>query len=308
MATAEMKDFEPFEILDDRYLAQLFVTDEVVNGLTVAPLFGMDTTEAKSVDWFFRPHTTQQLIDNNLTAKPMPAAKGAQLLEVSGTDFTRDKKVVKTFGYKYVVDQQDLEDNPKPFLEDIKDHCYIMANNIDNGCITSAIDAATEANVNIRGGPWASNTEIDRCIKGFSDDYQFRDIKSFLDTVILAETNYKQLTDFIADTEGMDKLKEVDGVVDYYQKKFNFAKNMQEGEFLGWGSELPPGDVIYRKIKGCYEPIAQKEGAESYTPVINMKIIDGDGEGMDPVREFRFAASWTVPILRPHRIFYKTGI
>jgi hypothetical protein len=293
MATAEMKDFEISEILDDRYLA---------------PLFGMDTTEAKSVDWFSRPNTTQELIDKNLVPKPMPAAEGAQLLEVSGSEFTRDKKVVTTFGYKYIVDQKDLEDNPKPFLEDIKDHCYILANKIDESCITAAMTAATESTVNVRGGPWATNTEIDRCLKGFSDEYQFRDIKGFLDTVILAGTNYKQLTDFIADTEGMDKLKEKDGIVDYANKKFHFAKNMKEGNYLGWESKLPPGDVIYRKIAGAYEPIAQKEGAETYNPLINMKIIDGDGEGMDPVREFRFAASWTVPILRSHRIFYKKGI
>ncbi|MEA4957549.1 hypothetical protein SDC9_30518 [bioreactor metagenome] len=308
MATAEIKDFTPFDIFDDRYLAQLFVTDEVVKGMTIAPLLGMDTTEAKSVDWFTREHTTQELIDKNLIQKPMPAAQGAQLLEVSGSELTRDKKVVETFGYKYVVDQQDLEDNPKPFLEDIKDHCYQIANKIEDSIVKALITAATISSAEIIGGSWSASTKIDECIKGFADEYLFRDINGFLDTSILSEERYKNLTDFIVATEGMDKLKEKEGVVDYNNKKFNFARKMSPDAFLGWYSELPPGDVMYRKIKGCYEPIAQKEGAEEYIPAINMKIIDSDGKGMDPIREFRFAASWMVPILRPQSIFYKTGI
>ncbi|KZX16641.1 hypothetical protein MBCUT_06790 [Methanobrevibacter cuticularis] len=308
MATVEIKDFTPFDIFDDRYLAQLFVTDEVVKGMTIAPLLGMDTTEAKSVDWFTREHTTQELIDKNLIQRDMPSAHGSQLLEVTGSELTRDKKVVETYGFKYKVDQQDLEDNPKPFLEDIKDHCYRISNRLDNSIVKSIINAANISSVDVIGGPWASSTKIDECIKGFSDEYMFRDINGFLNTSILSAERYKNLTDFIAATEGMDKLKEENGVVDYNNKKFHFARNTPSNAFLGWFDQLPPGDVIYRKIKGCYEPIAQKEGAEAYTPAINMKIIDGDGEGMDPIREFRFAASWTVPIIRPQSIFYKTGI
>lgn len=308
MATPEMKDFEPFDIFDDRYLAQLFVTDEVTKGMSVVPLLGMDTTTAKSVDWFSREHTTKELIDGNLIAKPMPAAEGAQLLEVSGSELTRDKKVVKTFGYKYTVEQSDLEDNAKPFLEDIKDHCFVIADEIEKSAIRALINSAKESPASVRGGAWKTSTEIDRCIKGFSDEYRRRSIRGFLDTAILADGGYSALTDFIADTEGMDKLKEDENVVNYANKNFHFADNMTEGDFLSWYSQLPPADVIYRKIPGAFEPLAQKEGTETYSPAINMKIIDSDGDGMDPVREFRFAASWMVPVLRAESIFYKTGI
>jgi hypothetical protein len=65
---------------------------------------------------------------------------------------------------------------------------------------------------------------------------------------------------------------------------------------------------VYRKIPGAYTPIKSKEGTEDYLPVINMKILETDGDGLDPVYDMRFGAHWQVPIMRENNIFYQNGL
>jgi len=130
-----------------------------------------------------------------------------------------------------------------------------------------------------------------------------------LDILFEESDNYDELGNFIIATEGINNIQEDNNVITYGGLQHYWAANgVDEGTLLGFCSKLPPASVVYRKIAGAYAPVATKPGTEQYVPVINMKVIDNDGKGMDPVRDFRFGASWVVPITRPASIFYKTGI
>jgi hypothetical protein len=102
---------------------------------------------------------------------------------------------------------------------------------------------------------------------------------------------------------------QADGVINYMDTAFNKAAvGVSEGTILGFDDLLPPGFVKYRSIKGAYKPITTKPGTEQYLPVINMKIEDTEERRMEPVRTFKFAASWRTAITRPTSILYDTGI
>jgi hypothetical protein len=310
MANVEIKDINPFEILDDRYNSQVFVTDEVLKGLVIAPRLGFDTTEAKNVPWFTREKSSKQMFDENLMMEPLPAAQGAQILKVSGSELTPDNKVLRTISYAYEVDLADLEANPKPFMEDIKDMSYGIVKAIETNAGSAMIAAATESTATVTGGVWSANSRIAECLRSFKSEYMKRDINSANLNVLFEQAdNYDELGNFIIATEGANNLVESDNVINYSAMEHVYTANgITEGKVLGWNSQINPADIIYRKIKDAYEPIEVKPGVEGYMPVINMKIIDSDGPGLDPVREFRFGASWTVAVNRKAGIFYKTGV
>lgn len=314
MATPNIKaiqDLTPSEILDDRYLAQVFVTDEVLQGLKVAPRLGFDTTDAKNVPWFTREKTSKQMFDQNLIMEPLPSAQGAQVLEVSGSELTPDNKVVRTLAYKYSVDLADLEANPKPFMMDMQDLSYGLVKALEGNAVSALIAAATESTYALKDGEWGTSSKIAEDIRGFKGEYRKRDINgNNLNQLLYNATQYDDLGNYIVAAEGINNLQESDdNVINYGGADHVYvSEGLASGSVLGWYNGLNPADIVYRKIAGAFEPIEQKPGTEEYMPVINMKIIDSDGEGLDPVREYRFGASWTVPINRKASIFYKTGL
>lgn len=298
----------PSEVVTDQYAAQLYVTDEVIKGLSIAPNLGFDTVTKKNVSWFSREKTSKQMFSENIKMEPMPNEKG-ELLLVSGTELTPENKRVETLGFRYSVDREDLEEDPTSFLADMQDMCYILAKTIDVDAATKLIARATESTAPVIGGTWNNSLQIPECLRSFKAEYRKRDINGFLNLLFYHSNEYEDLGNFISASEGVANLKEENNIIDYASIQNTWADNgIETGSTLGWYSGLPPAKVVYRKIKGAYTPITQKPGTEQYIPVINMKIIDSEGKGMDPVREFRFGASWAVPITRPASIFYKTGI
>ena len=289
-------------------MAQIYVTDEVQKGLVIAPTLNMSSTTAKNVTWFKRELTSKQMFDNNLIMDPMPNDKG-ELLRISGSELTPDNQVVNTFGYRYVVDQEDIEASPEPFMVDIQDMCYGIAKAIETDIVAKLIAAAVESTATVVGGTWDQSTQIAECLRGFKAEYRKRSINGMLDVLFEDSDNYDALGSYIVNTEGINNIVEEDNVITYGGLQNTWAaEGLVDGTVLGFCSKLPPASVVYRKIAGAYAPVATKPGTEQYVPIINMKVIDSDGEGMDPVRDFRFGASWAVPITRPASIFYKTGV
>lgn len=304
---ANENPLSPLDIVSDQYNAQLYVTDEVIKGLRIAPKLGFSSITGKSVPWFSREKTSKQMFDENLKMEPVPNEKG-DLMMISGSELTPDNRRVETFGYRYVVDKEDLETTPEPFMADIQDLCYGISKAIEIDVATKLKAAATESTATVVGGVWSASTQIPECLRSFKSEYMKRDINGHLDLLFEHADNYDELGNFIVASEGQNNLKEQDNIIDYASIQNTWAANgISEGEVLGWYSGLPPAKVVFRKIPGAYTPITQKPGTEQF-PVINMKIIDNDGKGMDPVRDFRFGASWAVPITRPASIFYRKGI
>lgn len=304
---ANENPLSPLDIVSDQYNAQLYVTDEVIKGLRIAPKLGFNSITGKSVPWFSREKTSKQMFDENLKMEPVPNEKG-DLMMISGSELTPDNRRVETFGYRYVVDKEDLETTPEPFMADIQDLCYGISKAIEIDVATKLKAAATESTATVVGGVWSASTQIPECLRSFKSEYMKRDINGHLDLLFEHADNYDELGNFIVASEGQQQLKEQDNIIDYSSIQNIWAANgINEGETLGWYSGLPPAKVVFRKIPGAYASIKQKPGTEQY-PVINMKRIEDDGKGMDPVIDFRFGASWAVPITRPASIFYKTGI
>lgn len=314
MATPEIK---PETLLlgsaaEVRDKMQVYATDEVVKGMTVAPKMGFATTESKRVNWFTRDKTSKEQFDDNLIMEAMPSEKG-ELLQVSGTELTPESERVKSFGYMYSVDLADLEDSPESYLMDIQDLLYGITEAIETDAAATLIAKATASTFTPLDGNWDDSTTIAKDIRGYKSEYNNRDIRGTLKEVFLNGTNYDEVGNYIIDTEGIQNLKESTqndtDVIEY--AGYNLWRNkigVSEGTILGFDSDLPPGLIKYRTIKGGFKPITTKPGTEQYMPPINMKIEDSEERRMEPVRTFKFAASWRVAITRPRGILYDTGI
>lgn len=314
MATPEIKP-ESILIGDAKKVrdnAQLFVTDEVVKGMIVAPKMGFATTVDKRINWFTREKTSKEQFDDNLIMEPMPSERG-ELLQVSGMELTPNSERVKSFGYMYSVDLTDMEDSPESYLMDIQDLCYGITEAIEVDVVSTAIAAATASTFTPLDGNWDDSTTIAKDVRGYKSEYNNRDIKGALTDIFLNGTNYDELGNFIIDTEGIQNLKEeTRGTADVITyaglDNWRTALGITEGTIFGLNAALPPGIVKYRTIPGAYKPISTKPGTEQYTPVINMKIEDTEERRMETVRTFKFSASWRTAITRPRGILYDTGI
>jgi hypothetical protein len=136
MATPEIK---PETILSNRDEAQLYVTDEVVKGMVIAPKLGLATTEEKRVNWFTRDKTSKEQFEDNLIMEPMPTEDGSELLEVSGMELTPNSERVMTYGYMYSVDLDDMLASPESYLMDIQDLCWGISKAIETDVTSTLI-------------------------------------------------------------------------------------------------------------------------------------------------------------------------
>jgi len=306
MATPEIK---PETILSDRDAAQLYVTDEVLKGLVVAPKLGLAAKKSKRVNWFTREKTSKQQFEENLIMEAMPSEEGSELIQVSGMELTPNSERVQTLGYMYSVDLADLEDSPESYLMDIQDLSWGISKALETDAVATLIAKGTASPYTPLDGTWDTSTGIAKDVWGYQNEYSNRDIRGMLRQTFIHGTNFKELGDFIIDTEGADKLMQSEGVIDYMDVAFNRAAvGVSEGDILGFDDLIPPGFIQYRTIEGAYKPITTKPGTEAYLPVINMKIEDTEERRMEKVRTFKFAASWRTAITRPASILYDTGI
>lgn len=306
---------KPYDILSgNQQNAQLFITDEVAVGLTIAPTLGFDTQESKRYNFYTRDLTSKQIADEGLLEQPMPSAEGSKLTVVSGTELTPDSTRLVTKGFRYIVPISDIEDSPKSFLLDIQDMCYVISKTIEASAYSALKSKATESTAEVIGGTWDANTKIASCLRGFKSEYRTRGVRGALDTLFLNVTNQDELANYIEAVEGIKNLQETGDTIYYASINNIYAEAAEEGKTLGFSSQAPPASIIYRTIPGAYTPMQNndnpqtKPGTESYLPAINVKVIDKDAGGLEDVREFRFGAQWAVPVERPANIFYKTGI
>lgn len=288
--------------------AQVFVTDEVVKGMNIAPLLGFQVTEDKRVNWFTRDKTSKEQFDENLIFKPVPSEK-AELLRVSGMELTPNSERVVTVGYQYAVDLNDLEDSPQSYLMDIQDLCYGIADALETDTASTLINNAPSCSFSPLDGNWDDSTTVAKDLRGYKSEYSRRDIKGMLREIFLNGTNYDELGNYIIDTLGVAGLDEEEDLIRFVGlNNRRTAIGVSEGSLLGFDSQLPPGYIHYRSIPGAYKPVETKEGTASYLPVINMKVEDDESNRMEPVRIFKFGASWRTAITRPAGIIYDTGI
>lgn len=177
MATPEIKAEDillgPVNRVRDN--AQVFVTDEVVKGMNIAPLLGFQVTEDKNVSWFTRDKTSKEQFDENLIFKPIPSEK-AELLRVSGMELTPNRERVVTVGYQYAVDLNDLEESPQSYLMDMQDLCYGIADALETDASSNLITYAPACNYTPKDGAWNTSTAVANDIRGYRSEYAKRDI------------------------------------------------------------------------------------------------------------------------------------
>lgn len=298
------------DILKSPGTAQLFVTDEVATGLNIAPKLNKITQKGRRYNFYKRDATSKQIYEEFFKDEPMDVTKGAQLMEVSGSEQVPDSVPLFSKGFRYIVIKEDYDDSPESFLLDIEDMCYVISATIEKTVRDAVVAAAVAAGIKaaLHDGPWDDSTEIAEDLRGFKADMRTRGIKGTLDQLFYKE-QYDELGNYIIRTEGIQNLKEEGDVITYGSIENIYAENgPQDGETFGWPSAAKPGAVVYRTIPGAYTPIKTKPGTEDYLPVINMKIIESDGEGLDPIYDIRFGAHWQVPIMRENNIFYQNGL
>jgi len=303
-------DLKREDILKSRENAQLFVTDEVAIGLTIAPALNRVVQAGRRYNFYKRDKTSKQIFEEFFTDEPMKVAKGAQLTKVSGTEQIPDSEPLLTAGFRYIVPKEDYNESPESFLMDIEDMCYVIRRAIE----LSVVDAvnthapAPSSRAHLHDGEWNDSTMISEDIRGFRMDYRSRGIRGPLDKLFYETDNHDELGNFIIRTEGNQNLKETGDVIDYASVQNTYAENgPAHGTTFGWSTVAVPGSIVYRAIPGAYTPIKTKPGTE-LPPVINMKIIESDGEGMEGVLDMRFGAHWTVAMQRPNNIFRKDGL
>lgn len=299
------------DILKNQGNAQLFVTDEVATGLTIAPTLNKIVQTGRRYNFYTREKTSKQIFQDFFADEPVETAKGAQLIEVSGQEQTPDSVPLLTKGFRYIVIKEDYEDSPESFLMDIEDMCYVIVAAIENS-VKDAVNAnapTPSSRADLHDGAWDDSTMIAEDIRGFRTDMRHRGIRGTLDKLFYNSNGYDELGNFIIRTEGIQNLQEEGDVIKYGSVQNTFADNgPADSQVFGWPTVAPPGAIVYRKIPGAFTPIKSKEGTNPYLPVINMKIIESDGDGLDPILDIRFGAHWSVPIMRKENIFNKTGI
>lgn len=299
------------DILKSQGNAQLFVTDEVATGLTIAPKLNRIVQKGRRYNFYTREKTSKQIFQDFFASEPTETAKGAQLIEVSGSEQTPDSVPLLTKGFRYIVIKEDYEDSPESFLMDIEDMCYVIVAAIENS-VKDAVNANApdpSSRAALHDGAWDDSTMIAEDIRGFRTDMRHRGIKGRLDTLFHGADVYDHLGNYIIRTEGIQNLQEEGDVIKYGSVENTFAEfGPAEDQTFGWPSAAPPGAIVYRTIPGAYTPIKSKEGTQPYLPVINMKIIESDGDGLDSIYDMRFGAHWSVPIMRKNNIFNKTGL
>lgn len=302
-------DIKPEDILTNQGNAQLFVTDEVVNGLNIAPKLGFLKQAGKRYNFYSRDKTSKEIFDEGLMGKPQPSAKGSDLLMISGTELTADSKELLTKGFRYVFHEGDYLDSPESFIMDMEDMCYAIAVTMETSVAAACIAAAVESSATIKDGVWSTSSMIAEDLTGFLFEYRRRGVKGPLDTLFYNATNQEELANYIMAVEGIKNLIKNGDVITYNAIDHIYAANgIDEGKTLGWSSVSTPGKVVTRTIPGAYTPIKVKDGTQGQLPAINMKLIKGDGEGMEPIIDLRFGAHWTTAITRESNIFYKSGL
>lgn len=299
------------DILKNQGNAQLFVTDEVANGLTIAPTLNKTSQTGRLYKFYTRSETSKEVFDGFFAGEPIETSKGAQLTEVSGVEHTPEGIPLLSQGFRYIVLKEDYEESPESFLMDIEDFSYVISAKIEQSCYDAAIAAAPTAGTKaaLHDGPWDDSTEIAEDLRGFRADMRSRGVKGPLDTLFYESDNYDELGNFIIRTEGIQNLREENDVIQYGSIGNTYAENgPANGTTFGWSSKALPGTIVYRTIPGAYTPIKAKEGTKDTLPIINMKIIESEGDGLEKVLDIRFGAHWAVAMTRPDNIFKQTGI
>lgn len=300
-------EIKPINVLTDRNLMQMFLQDEVMKGLVVAPKLKYVETDAKRYDFFTRENTSREVFDNGYMEEPMASAPGSELTLVKGSAMQADSTRLIAHGYRYIVDVDDMNSSPESFLMDIEDMCFGLAQGIEDAANASLIANATASSATVNDGVWSTSAKIAEDISGFQREFLTRDIRGNLNTLFVDATNFGELEKYIIATEGIKQLQKNGNMINYPSSMFNhYAPGMTHGSVVGFDDAMPPASVVYRKIPGAYQPPQVKPGTEQYMPVVNAKVIEHDG--LMPQREYQFAAVYSVPVQRPKYIFYQTGL
>jgi len=297
-----MVDVKPIDVLTDRSLAQWYVEDEVYKGMKLAPLLGYGETKARRYDFFTREKTAEELFAEGVIEKPMPSAAGSELTLVNSGEMEVESTRMRQHGYRYIVENDMMEEAPEAFLQDLQDLAYGISTFIESSSAVAITSAAVDKNIALEDGNWDTSTQIAVDLSNFRSFMQRLDQReSDLDTLLYNGTNLDELRKYIIKKDGIDNLKMIGQDISYQQfMHYYIANGISEGSLYGWNSARKPGSIIYRKLKGSYEPAKIQNGAQ-YRPVVNMCILNHDG--MRPKTEYQFGVEFAIPITRPNYLF-----
>jgi hypothetical protein len=313
-----MVEVNPIDILTDQTLAQYFVTDEVVKGMTIAPTLKMLATTAKRYDFFVRRHTSKEAADLNLVEEPLPSTPGSELTLVSSTTMQPNSQRLVRYGYRYKIETDSLEESPESFLMDMQDLCYRMARSVEtnaaNVLITNGSQYGIDTNFSPNDGAWETSSRISEDVNQMRRNYYKREISGDLNQLFYDFDHHTYLGDFIIRTEGTDALDAQGPNINYSSITHTYASALDldetgptNGIVFGYDKTSPPAVIAYRKIPGAYSPVTTEPGTEDYMPIVNMKILP-DTNDMTPIREFQFGVECTIAAPLPKKIYYYSGI
>lgn len=301
-----MVEVKPLDVLTDRNLVQWFVQDEMYKGLVVAPKLRYVETEARRYDFFTREKSAEEAFSEGIIEEPMPSAAGSDLTLIRTTDVEVDSARMRMFGYRYVVDDDMKKESPEAFLADLQDLSYGLAIHLETATVAAIKSAATDAGMNLNDGQWNDSAEIGKDLSDMTTTYARMDVKGAnLDQLFYNATTLDYLRHYIIDQFGLPYLDEQGNDISFKNMMHYYvSRGLEDGETFGWNSQLPPGAIVYRKLKGSYADM--KAGTEAYRPIVNMKMIPHDG--LKPRTEYQFGIEYAIPIPRPNYIFYEDGL
>lgn len=257
---------------------QARTTVYMAKGLRITPFLNQDKVPSRSNYTYFSEKSTAAAdLADGTTAAPQRVAPGADLTVVRTTDMKADSVPVEVRGYKLVVEDQKLKENPNYFTRYLQRLAFGIGREIESDVYTQLAADAAASIATLTDGVWETSTGIGADILRRQEAFQDDSLPDRLTGIFYEGVNHRELKEYL------DSIGNPSDVVYNNQDDILFkgsrhiygGENSVHGTSIGFDLEQPPATVAFGMIDGAYNPDVL-EGMEGFKPLINVKVTKED--------------------------------
>lgn len=283
------------------------LTAYMAKGLRLTQYLNKDEVPSRSNYTYFSEKSTAAAdIADGTQAKPERVAPGADLTVVRASDLQADSTPVEVRGFKFVIENQKLEENPGFFMRYMQRLSYGIGSEIEAYAYARVAADAAAGTATLTDGVWATSTGIGKDILRMQEAFQDDSLPDKLTGIFYDATNHRELKEY------MDSVGAVDGNYDNQEeipykgtKHIYGGSNMVHGTSIGFDLSSPPTTVAFGKVEGAYSPDVL-QGMEGFKPIINVKVTPE--EGLYPKTIIEMASETAFVTELPAALLKQTGL
>lgn len=287
---------------------QARTTVYMAKGLRITPFLNQDKVSSRSNYTFFSEKSTPAAdLADGTTAAPERVAPGADLTTVRTTDMKADSVPVEVRGYKLVVEDQKLKENPNYFIRYLQRLAFGIGRGVEADAynVLSADAAATAATLS--NGVWSASNGISKDVIRMQAAFQDDSLPDRLTGLFYESGNHVELKEYL-DAIGPNSeviYNNQDDILFKGTRHIYGGETGVHGTAIGFDLDNPPATVAYGMVDGAYNPDVL-EGMEGYKPLINVKVTPE--EGLYPKTIIEMASETAVVSELPKGILKQTGL